>query len=696
MGVAPGMACRRLPPDVAKGAKGLAAPALLVAALLSLLYLVARYLNTYQAWSVLWMAGWFVGVWAAFVAARAVRDLVGLGGWRGAGLRRRLRLWVYMAGMAGTRSTGEVVDLVVTCLSLASCAMYVLETYMPYLAIDTGWLVAEAAVSVVLLVDYLFRFFLAADGLRYVFSFVSVVNVLTIAPVLANTWYHLSTPGSSTCGGTATADSPAELTYFRLLRMLRVLRVLRALNLLRSAPTEDLRREVFTLVVDWRTSVGIVFASAGLYQWLTNSDRCFSCSYRNTMSDESYDDYVEVDECVHFHWALYWCTISALNRPRLEMNNDLTVLMVIFLVAITCVVIPLQLSKIYTVMQQGSKSQRAEYIPSSSEARHVVFTGHLELAALNMLLYEFFHPDRFEQAVAGRRSALPEQPRPRRGGAPVSPGVRGPRDLRAGLPPARERPGSGGAPRGDGRHPAVQQGSEAADPSWHDSELVACAQSMKALWLKLESRRPREDLQSVLSRYSRPRISATANAGDEAVSRGAARLDQGGRGHCLQRVRVLDARDGNAGQGHGHRGLQPDEPQRAPRAPPRELAPAVRGGRPPGPVLREGPTGPRGRARFDGGRPKLACHDVLLIAVESQDGGSHSGFHLFPGPLGFELREGDRLVCVARSNLRLHAAVEELLHARSRSSLRIASDLATKSSSQVGEQVEVLGDRRSG
>ncbi|CAK0802351.1 unnamed protein product, partial [Prorocentrum cordatum] len=201
-------------------------------------------------------------------------------------------------------------------------------------------------------------------------------------------------------------SSGGKLTYFRLLRLLRLLRILRAFNILQRAPKADLSAEIFYLIF---IIICIIFGASGLYQWLENPEECYDTSFVFTVLVDEYNDL----GCVHFHRAVYWCTISTLGRPRIVTEKEPVFLMLIVLVCLACFLIPTQLAKVWSTLQQTSKAQRTEYEPSSRWVRHLVVVGHLEFASINMLLYEFSHPDRGEQPVQDLRGGA----RPPLGGA---------------------------------------------------------------------------------------------------------------------------------------------------------------------------------------------------------------------------------------------------------------------------------------
>ncbi|CAK0829995.1 unnamed protein product [Prorocentrum cordatum] len=106
--------------------------------------------------------------------------------------RRKARIRLYKSfggtGRYARASWGNLLDFGVTIVSLASCLMYVVETYMPFLSVDTSWVIAEVVVSAMLFAEYLLTLLLVNDPLNYIFSLFGLVNVVTTLPVFVNSW----------------------------------------------------------------------------------------------------------------------------------------------------------------------------------------------------------------------------------------------------------------------------------------------------------------------------------------------------------------------------------------------------------------------------------------------------------------------------------------------------------------------------
>lgn len=610
-----------------------------------------RELHAYEDRSITLIAAFFSGVMVLHLGYSVLSRFAMNG--RILSLRRKARIQFYEKSRVrlGYSSLGNMLDFGATILSLMSCAMYVVETYMPFLASQNEWISAEVVISGVLLCEYLVHLVLETDTLKYVFSLFGIVNIVTILPVIVNCWYYLSMSHQD-----QQVHVGATLTYFRFLRLLRLLRILRALNVIRRAPKTDLGREIFTLVF---TVLCMIFSAAGVYQWLENPDQCYNTRWSSTFESAEFKSL----GCVHFHQALYWCTIETLGRPRLIMERDSTILMLTALVCLACFLIPTQLAQVWKVLQQTNRAQRIEYEASSQWVRHLVVVGHLEFTAINMLLYEIFHPDRGEHPVQDVVLLFPNPPERDIEVLLSHPAYLGHVTYLQGSP--LQEKDLDRASLGSAAGVIVLANKDSERPRWHDGELLSCIQSMKAYWLKDIVQSRDEDLgnsRQVARRYLRPRIVAQVllpetkehlvelpgwteqdvvvvcseyvswMLGMATLSRGMATLVFNLTSHTERqlncRTKWYSRYEESATQGIY----------------------SVK--------LAKGATF-RGRTLTEAAQ-LLSRRRCALIAVERAHARPFRGIHLFPGPAGFQLARGDRLFCVSRSQAELQRVLREL------------------------------------
>lgn len=608
---------------------------------------------SYEELSIVLIAAFFSGIMVLHLGYSVLSRFAMNG--RILALRRKARIQLYAQSRVrlGYSSLGSVLDFGATILSLVSCAMYVAETYMPFLASQNEWISAEVVISGVLLCEYLLNLVLEPDTLKYVFSLFGIVNIVTILPVIVNCWYYLSISEQD-----RQVHVGATLTYFRFLRLLRLLRILRALNVIQRAPKTDLSREIFTLVF---TVLCMIFSAAGVYQWLENQDQCYNTRWSSTFESEEFKSL----GCVHFHEALYWCTIETLGRPRLIMERDSTVLMLTALVCLACFLIPTQLAQVWKVLQQTNRAQRQEYESSSRWVRHLVVVGHLEFTAINMLLYEIFHPDRGDHPVQDVVLLFPNPPERDIEVLLSHPAYLGHVTYLQGSPLLEKDLDRASLSSAAGVIVLANKDSER--PRWHDGELLTCIQSMKAYWLKdiVQSHGERlGNSREVARRYLRPRIVAQVllpetkehlvelpgwteqdvvvvcseyvswMLGMATLSRGMATLVFNLTSHTERqryyRTRWYSRYEESATQ---------------------EIYSVKLDNKKGGTF--------RGRTLVEAAQ-LLMPRRCTLIAVERAHARPFRGIHLFPGPAGFQLARGDRLFCISRNQAELQRVLQEL------------------------------------
>lgn len=420
----------------------------------------------------------------------------------GFSLRQEVRLILHTR-RSHVGNLADVIDFGVICFSLISCVMYVVETYFPVLANVEAWLLAELVMSVIFVFDSFMRLAIAVDRVLYLFSTVGIINVVTALPVIVFCVDKLSK-------GVDEAEQGIKLTFLRLIRLARLLRILRALHITQANPNQpSLYRELFSLAF---TVLCMIFSAAGVYQWLENEDACFDTSIQNTLSFDGYKDPGVLAEhgCIHFHLAMYWCTIETLGRPRLIMEKDTTMIMLIVLVALSVLIIPRQLTNVISVLQQTNKYQRMEYTPSERNVKHLVVVGHREFAALNMFLYEFFHPQRGQHKVKDVVLLFPVPPHRDIEWLLAHPSYIGNVTYLQGTPLQEKDLDRASLATAAGV--VVLANKDAENPRWHDGELLTCIQSMKAYWLKdivqAQRRRFFHSSREAATNVLRPRIVA--------------------------------------------------------------------------------------------------------------------------------------------------------------------------------------------
>lgn len=387
-------------------------------------------------------------------------------------IQKHIRVWMLTPRKSKwfPGSYGDSLDLLILAISLLSCVMYVAETYVPSATTLSWWIGLEVVISLALMMDYALRMFISLDSLAYLFSVAGIINIVTSMPLLLYGMLRLTLFQS---------EDAIRVNYLRLLRLMKLMRVMRAMNLMRSESNDSLRQELFTLFF---SICCLIFSAAGVYQWLENDEACWDVSAENTfLGGGSPGGFIQTG-CIHFHLAWYWITIEVLGRPRLDMERNSTVIMLNILVFLSALLIPRHVARVISVMQATTKHQRKKYTRSSAFSRHLVIVGHREFASINMLLYEFFHPDRGDHSLRDVVLLFPSEPGRDIEWLLAHPAYVGRVTYLQGsilLEKDMERAGLKTAAA-----VVVLANKDAEDPKWHDSELLTCIQAMKAFWLK--------------------------------------------------------------------------------------------------------------------------------------------------------------------------------------------------------------------
>jgi voltage-gated potassium channel len=139
-------------------------------------------------------------------------------------------------------SIGRGINLLITGLVLTSSAIFVVETYPISPALRERLDVLETGILLIFVVEYLLRFWVAQDKVKYFFSLYSMVDLVAILPFLL---------GSTNVG---------FLRIFRWFRILRLIRFIGGRTILGYVSSEDsaiFARILFTLF-------SIVFVYSGL------------------------------------------------------------------------------------------------------------------------------------------------------------------------------------------------------------------------------------------------------------------------------------------------------------------------------------------------------------------------------------------------------------------------------------------------
>ncbi|MDF5711726.1 MAG: ion transporter [Nostoc sp. S4] len=137
---------------------------------------------------------------------------------------------------------GQAINLTLAVLVLISSGIFVAETYNIPDFVRLQLSVADTAIAIIFLIEYLLRLWSAENKIKYIFSFYSIIDLMAILPLFIGI---------------------VDIRFIRLLRWFRILRLIRFIDrkiLFASISTEDgmiFARILFTLFA-------IVFVYSGL------------------------------------------------------------------------------------------------------------------------------------------------------------------------------------------------------------------------------------------------------------------------------------------------------------------------------------------------------------------------------------------------------------------------------------------------
>jgi len=258
---------------------------------------------------------------------------------KGYGLGNRAALEAYLFIET---DIGLYLDVFQVILSMISCACFVAEMYHEYLPENGIWQTIELCMGVIFAIDYIFRFYLAKDKIKYFFSPLAIIDFITVLPTFV--FAAMALKGSS-------------VTFLRVLRLMRALRVLRVLKILRlvmgkhaTAAQSDVTR---MCVKAGFTVLCMIFCAAAFFAIVEGMD---------------------------FHVALYYVCIEALSRPNSPVMTVPGYCMMYTLVILTITALPPQLATVVVAFKNQTDDTRLKLKETDS---HVVLCGditHYELS----------------------------------------------------------------------------------------------------------------------------------------------------------------------------------------------------------------------------------------------------------------------------------------------------------------------------
>jgi len=310
--------------------------------------------------------------------------------------------------IARASSTGGVIwDMLQILFALLSCIFYVVSTFPLTLPETQSYYLLEVIMSQFFLAELLLGFYLA-NSLAFFIDFVTVIDVLSIMPVLIDFLV-----GESLDGG--------AYSFLQCFRVLRLIRIFKSFKLMRS--TSGVKRQVIYLTV---TLTSVIFLAAGVVQIIENEEQIGRCRYINALTawapscsatapadincdcreNNCRSDYrpenVEnkptgiICTKLTFFDSFYYIivTVSTVGYGDIRPGNFLSKMFIVIFIMGCLIVIPMSVSKLQLLLSLKSPFRRP-FTRGAADDAHIIVCGHVNSAdKLNTFFGEFFHEDR--------------------------------------------------------------------------------------------------------------------------------------------------------------------------------------------------------------------------------------------------------------------------------------------------------------
>lgn len=311
-------------------------------------------------------------------------------------LRERLLDFMHEKGYDKT------LDVIQASFSFTAAIIFVAETYDKSLERGSlAILVIEIIIGLFFLFDYFLSLFLAEIRSKFVLSFVSLVDLVTILPVFVDFLFladyvslksgRTELPVNSSQGATTTSsiaventnwEDPVAETFLRVVRVCRVLRILQSWQVIQRFFVHYSHRHYRIMYL----SSCILFCSAGIFLQ------------------------IEYSQNLGFFSALYFfvITFSTVGYGDVKPETLLGQMFMSFTLIAIAFVLPQQMEKLRKMRQIETRNKRYKSLAADG---HILLCGKLSSRALLEFLHEIYGMSHGKQDLP-MCIMVPEKPSP--------------------------------------------------------------------------------------------------------------------------------------------------------------------------------------------------------------------------------------------------------------------------------------------
>eukprot|EP00639_Heterosigma_akashiwo_P010121 CAMPEP_0206368240 /NCGR_PEP_ID=MMETSP0294-20121207/4557_1 /ASSEMBLY_ACC=CAM_ASM_000327 /TAXON_ID=39354 /ORGANISM="Heterosigma akashiwo, Strain CCMP2393" /LENGTH=560 /DNA_ID=CAMNT_0053814713 /DNA_START=127 /DNA_END=1806 /DNA_ORIENTATION=+ len=259
-------------------------------------------------------------------------------------------------------------EVINSIFSLASCVLFVWDTYLEF---TPAWMFClELSFSIFFMYNFFFLWYVAVKKLAFMAQPLSLVDEMTVAPVLIQCAIRGYLPSST------NAQLVGQL--FKILKMLRIFRLMkifRSMNNLIS-PVDDAINQQVTLLVS--TLISIIVITTGFVQYIGNFNP---------------EEWTGDGQRLEFHDALYFTvvTFSTVGYGDISPGDRNGRLMIVLVICLSLYLVPKQMNSLNALMEMQSK-YAGGFTPRGDRG-HVVLGCSKECQGVTQFLEEFFHED---------------------------------------------------------------------------------------------------------------------------------------------------------------------------------------------------------------------------------------------------------------------------------------------------------------